>query len=106
MKVLPKAFVIHKEKRPIFGNGTAQRYAELIALKWRRRTHVEIIARIEIVVAEKFVRTAVEAIRTRLRDDAHLRAGTLSVFRAVGIAQHIELRSEERRVGKECRSRS
>src|SRR5215813_10312386 len=56
----------------------------------RNLAGVEIVAGIESTVAKKFVCAAMELIRARSRDDIHLSAGTLTVFGAIGVFDHLE----------------
>src|SRR5581483_12047179 len=90
MEMLAIPFVICKEKSLLFAQRSAKRRAELIALKWRGRSLIEVIRRIENVVSQEVICGAVQLVCSGLGDDDDLRAGTLSVFSAIGIAKHVE----------------
>ena len=90
MQVLPQSFIIAEKKCFVPLDRPSQCASKLVALEWRSRTLIEIIRRIEVVVSQKFVSTAVHLVRSRAGDDQHLGAGSLAVLRAVGVTQHIE----------------
>ncbi len=52
---------------------------------------IEVIRSIQNVIAQKFINGPVPLVAARLGNDDDLRSRPLAVFRAVGVAQHIEL---------------
>src|ERR1035438_2828226 len=94
-----------EEKRMVLPDRTAQVVPKVVLLVRRRRWKlIKIIARVEHVIAQKFVGSAMKLVRSGLR--FHLnRAGRIaSVLRTVVRRQHFhflnrfQARSEERRV--------
>ena len=88
--MLAIAFIISENESLVLLNRTAQRSSKIIALKLRDVALIEKIAGIEIAVADELVERAVQRIRASGGHDADLGTGTLSVFGAIGIGNHVE----------------
>ena len=69
MQVLAKAFVVGKEESLVLLERSAQGPSELVALKWRSRSLIEIIRSIQRIVAQEFIDRAVPLVASRLGDD-------------------------------------
>src|SRR6059036_1031217 len=87
---MPESFIVAEEEHTIFFDGSTRAGAELISAEWSDRTLIEEIPRVERTVAQKFEDRSVELVCSRLRDDGHLRACTLSVLGGVCSCQYIE----------------
>ena len=87
---MPESFIVAEEKHTIFFDGSTGAGAELISAEWSDRTLIEEIPRVERAVAQKFEDRSVELVCSRLRDDDHLRACTLSILGGVCTGQYIE----------------
>jgi hypothetical protein len=77
-------------------NRTADRPAEIVIAEWRTiRDRVLLfvapVIRVEHIVAEKLVQSAVKLGGSRAGDDVDLATGTASIFGVVVAAQHFEL---------------
>ncbi len=88
--MLPVTFVVTKPEQLVMAHRAAECGAEVIALKLRDICLVEIIARVQGAVAQKFIHRAVEFVSSRSGDDRYLRARALAVIRAISIADHVE----------------
>src|SRR5207249_6122596 len=90
-EAMTESFIVAEKKNAILLERTSAAGAELISPEWSDGTLIEEIARIERAVPEKFENRSVELVRSRLRDDGHLRSGPLSVLGGVCARQHVEL---------------
>ena len=91
MQVLNESLEVCEKEGLVFLDRPSDGAAELIALKRRRGSLVEIVGSIERVVAQELIDRAVQLIGARLGHDGYLRARPLAVFGAIGVAQYIEL---------------
>src|SRR5690348_7224143 len=89
-EVLTIALIIAEEKELVAADGAAERTTELIALKFGDGADVEIIARVEDAVAEKFVHVAVDVVCAGHGNDADLRSSALAIVRSVSVGDDVE----------------
>jgi hypothetical protein len=59
---MPEAFVVAENEELVVANGSAERAAELIALKFGDGTNVEVVASVERAVADEFKCVAVQLV--------------------------------------------
>ena len=90
MQTLAEALVIGEQKGAVLMNRAAERAPELVPLKAGGRTGVEIIARVEGVVAQEIEQRPVPLVGPRLGYDQHLPRRPFAIVGAVGIRQHVE----------------
>ena len=76
---LDEALIVEEEESLVAQNGSADGSAELI-LPDRALDRVEGVARVELVVAQEFVRAAVERVGAGLGDDVYDRASRPAIF--------------------------
>src|SRR6202035_1205530 len=87
---LAEPFVIHEEKGFDLLERAADRCAKHIALKLRNITVIEEDSHVQETIAQKFIRAAMEPIRTGGGDDIYLRPGALAVFGSIVVFHHGE----------------
>ena len=96
---LAQSFIVSKEKRFVLLDGTAEAAAELILTvrRWLRArvprldNSVEEVASLELVVAQKLVRGAVERVRARTAGSVDYRAAAAELC-GVRVGQRLKLR--------------
>ena len=87
-------FFREEEKRLIVKNWAAECAAEVVVAEHRSGRSVVIVDRtvgIEYIVAKEFIQTAMEAVRSRPRDNIDLTRGRPAKLRAVVAARDFEL---------------
>src|ERR1700682_264615 len=87
MQILAVAFIVREHEGLVFLNWPAQRTPELVSLKRRSRTLVEIVRCVESIVAKILKDRAVPLVCSGLSDNGNLAARVLAVFGAVGVPQ-------------------
>jgi hypothetical protein len=82
---LSKAFVADKEECFAFGEVTPEVAPKLVADEWWNRLvwNIEVIFRVECVVAEEFKERSVQRILPRFRNHLHDGASVAAIFRFV-----------------------
>src|SRR5260370_17200747 len=80
VQVLAESFIVAEQKRLVLANRATGRRSELVSLKRWRRSLIEIVGRVERIVADKLVQRSVPGIAARLRHDDYLPAPVFSVF--------------------------
>src|SRR5262249_47217922 len=91
MQALPEALIISEDERPVAPYWPAQCTAKLISPEGRVNGLREKVAGIQLVVAQKLEKVAVQLVRTGHRYHADLSAGTLAVLGAICVLEHVEL---------------
>ena len=102
-KVLAQRFIADEIEEPVAPNRPAQRRPELVAREVRLLPDVEVIARVECVVAVELEDAAVEPVGPGSRDDIDLAADIAPEFRAVGVRldpEFLHRLHAERRAGR------
>ena len=90
MQILAKSLVVAEQECFVLLNWTAESGPELVALIGRSGALIEVIGSIERIVAYEFVHTSVQLVCSRLGDDRNLSTRPLSIFGAIGVAEHVE----------------
>src|SRR5215831_845248 len=92
INALGKIFLAGEKEQFVLNNRSADRSAELVKPQ-RRLFHaaIEIVARIEPVVANVFEQVSMPAVRAGFGGDGDLAAGTPAEFRRVGAAFDMKL---------------
>src|SRR5918993_3051969 len=67
-EILAESFVTHEIKQRVAANRSAQRQPELVAREWRLAGSVEIIFRIEGIVAMELISGSAQRVASRLGD--------------------------------------
>src|SRR6185437_13861430 len=88
---LPKGFVISEEKQLVLFERSTERAAKLIAAERGHGTLIKEVPGVKHAVADKFENCPVDRISAGPRHELNLCAGALSILRAVGIAENIDL---------------
>lgn len=92
INTLEKIFLAGENEQLILENGPADRSAELIKPQGRLfHAVIEIVARIEPVVANVFEQVAMPAVRAGFGGDGDLAAGTPAEFRRIGAGFDMKL---------------
>src|SRR3569833_1073485 len=88
---LAESFVVAEEKQFVFDQWPTQRSAKLVALKRRNRAVIEVVAGIERAIADELKSCAMDLIGSTCGHDADLGTGALSICRAIGVRDYVEL---------------
>ena len=88
----PRALPVGKEERLVLADRTADRQPILIPAELRLRARLrEIVAGVQILIAEEFEQRAVELVAAGLPDHHHGAAVRSAVLRRVGVDVELEL---------------
>ena len=90
-EVLAVAFVVGEEEELVLAEGATEGGAEVVALELGDAGAVEVVAGVEVAVAEELVDGAVEGVGAAGGDDGDLRAVALAVGGGVGVGDDVEL---------------
>ena len=90
VQILTIPFIVCEQERFVLSDWPAGGHAELIPLERRRRSNIEIVGRIERIVAEEFKGRATPLVGAGLRHDRHLSTRMFAVFGRVRIAENVE----------------
>ena len=90
-EVLSVTLVVAKEEDLVATDGTAERAAEVVALKFGNLLLVEVVAGVERAIAQELIGCAMQSVGAAGGDDADLRALALAECGGVGVAGDVEL---------------